>query len=178
MTNPPDDEELRIVPDKKPRPRLIEGGIRASEQPVSAEPAAEHSSSISLRRVAVTIGVVLALIALAAGIMYWKERQRYPVVVTIALPDTSEQGDPLAGKLGPLVPVKPDLLQVTAIALGEPRLTVVNGKQLAEGEWLVVTTSLGLASLRVISIQDGLVRFKHGGEMIDVRLQAAEKTPH
>jgi hypothetical protein len=45
---------------------------------------------------------------------------------------------------------------------------------LAEEDWLVVKTVKGEASVRVISIQDGFVRFKHGGNTIDARLQAAQ----
>jgi hypothetical protein len=55
-------------------------------------------------------------------------------------------------------------------------LTIVNGKRLAEGEWLVVTTPLGDASVRVIQIEDGVVRFRHGGETISAKLRAAQKT--
>jgi hypothetical protein len=56
-------------------------------------------------------------------------------------------------------------------------LTIVNGKRLAEQDWLVLKTPAGEASVRVISIQDGFVRFKHGGETIDARLQLANASP-
>jgi hypothetical protein len=68
------------------------------------------------------------------------------------------------------------MLHVSSIALGNPHLTIVNGKRLAEGEWLVVTTPLGEASVRIIQIEDGVVRFRHGGETISAKLQAAQKT--
>jgi hypothetical protein len=108
----------------------------------------------------------------AASVIYWIQSRQYPVVVAISPPDGRDK-DPL-GNRGTLVPVSPDLLHVTSIALGNPRLTIVNGKRLAEEDWLVVKTVKGEASARVISIQDGFVRFKHGGNTIDARLQAAQ----
>jgi hypothetical protein len=66
------------------------------------------------------------------------------------------------------------MLHVSSIALGNPRLTIVNGKRLAENDWLVVSTPLGDASVRVIQIEDGVVRFKHGEETIAAKLQAEE----
>lgn len=119
--------------------------------------------------------ILLGLAVFAAGAIYWLETRNYPVVVAISPPD-GRDNDPL-GKQGALVPVSPDLLHVTSIALGNPRLTIVNGKRLAEEDWLVVKTPVGEASVRVISIQDGLVRFKHGGETLDARLQVAQTKP-
>jgi hypothetical protein len=114
----------------------------------------------------------------AGGAVYWYQMRHFPVVVAISPPDGRDK-DPL-GKQGTLIPVNPELLHVTSIALGTPRLTIVNGKRLAEQDWLVVKTPNGEASVRVILIQDGLVRFKHGGETIDARLQlaAASPSPH
>ena len=97
---------------------------------------------------------------------------------TIGVPDANVAGDPLKNKKGPLVPVSPEMLHVSSIALGTPRLTIVNGKRLAEGDWLVITTPLGAASLRLTQIEDGFVRFRHGGETISAKLQIVEKTAH
>lgn len=121
--------------------------------------------------------MIVVTMLLAAGVAYWIELRRYPVVVTIGLPEKDSAKDPLAGRPGPLVPVSPDLVHVTSVAMGTPRLAIANGKQLEEGDWLVVNAPMGAASLRVISIQEGLVRFRHGGETIDVKLQAAALKP-
>jgi len=76
------------------------------------------------------------------------------------------------------VPVNPEMLHVSSIALGNPRLTIVNGKRLAEGDWLVLSTYLGAASVRCIQIDDGIVRFRHGGEMLSAKLHVVEKAGH
>lgn len=122
----------------------------------------------------VTLIILLGFAIFAAGAIYWYESRRLPVVVAITPPDGRDK-DPL-GKSGALVPISPDLLHVTSIALGNPRLTIVNGKRLAEEDWLVVKTPNGEGSVRVISIQDGFVRFKHGGNTIDAKLQLVPTT--
>lgn len=138
----------------------------------------ENPGSSTLGRVVVICGAItLALAVVVGGVAYWIEAHRYPVVVAIDLPDKESRKDPLAGRTGALVPISPDLLHVTSIAMGTSHLAIVNGKRLAEGDWLVVNAPLGAASLRVISIQDGLVRFRHGGETIDIKLQAATLKP-
>ena len=117
-----------------------------------------------------TLLVLLGFATFAAGAIYWYQTRHFPIVVAISppdRPDTDSLGKPVA-----LVPVSPELLHVTSIAMGNPRLTIVNGKRLAEQDWLVIKTPQGEASVRVISIMDGMVRFKHGGETSEARLQA------
>lgn len=121
------------------------------------------------------VGILFGLALFAAAAIYWFEMRHFPVVVAISPPDARDK-DPL-GNRGALVPVSPDLIHVTSIALGNPRLAIVNGKRLAEEDWLVIKTPAGEASVRVISIQDGLVRFKHGGNTIDAKLQLAQASP-
>ena len=174
MNSPPSGDEGMHVIERKRQPRLLQSAVTNPE--LQSIDAAKRATFSSARRIAVVAGIVLVLLILAAGVAYWIEWQRYPVVVTIGVPDTGTAGDPLAKRTGPLVPVVPDMLHVSSIALGNPHLTIVNGKRLAEGDWLVVATSLGDASVRVIQIEDGVVRFKHGGETISAKLQAAQKT--
>ena len=135
---------------------------------------AEESSTG--RRLLIVFMIFLGLGIFAAGIVYWVQARQFPVVVAITPPDKPTKPDPL-GNRGTLVPVSPDLLHVTSIALGSPRLTIVNGKRLAEEDWLVVKTPNGEASVRVLSIQDGLVKFKHGGETINAPLQLVQDKP-
>ena len=150
--------------------RIYSDSIQAEPQTASEVDAEESPSS---RNFLVTLLVLLGFATFAAGAIYWYQARHFPVVVAISPPDPIRDKDAL-GKPGVLVPVSPDLLHVTSIAMGNPRLTIVNGKRLAEEDWLVVKTAAGEASLRVISIQDGLVKFKHGGETLDARLQALQ----
>jgi hypothetical protein len=174
MSFPPSGDEGMQIIARKPQPRLLQSAVSSPEvQPTT--PPVEQRTFFSTARLALIGGIALVLILVAGGAIYWIQSERYPVVVTIGVPDRGASGDPLANRPGPLVPVKPEMLHVSSIALGNPRLAIVNGKRLAENDWLVVSTPLGAASVRVSQIEDGVVRFRHGGETISAKLQAAEK---
>jgi hypothetical protein len=164
---------MQVVPRSEPHSRRIYSESIQAEPQTSSEVDDEESRTTS--HLLTTLLVLLGLSIFAAGAIYWYQARHFPVVVAISPPDIRDK-DPL-GKPGVLVPVSLDLLHVTSIALGNPRLTIVNGKRLAEQDWLVLKTPAGEASVRVISIQDGFVRFKHGGETIDARLQLANASP-
>jgi hypothetical protein len=178
MSTPPsEDERLRLARQDGPRPRLLQSAVTNPELQVPSGAAVPPPASSRALRITLIVAVALFLIAAIGGILYWIQSRRYPVVVTIGVPEERAAANvPGSDKLQPLVPVRPEMLHVTSIALGEPRLTIVNGKRLGEGDWLVLNTPLGAASVRVISIEDGLVRFRHGGETIDVKLQSAQAT--
>ena len=98
--------------------------------------------------------------------------------MTIGVPEKPSPVDPETNIRQSLIPVTPDMLYVSAIALGKPNLAIVNGRELSEGDWLAVRTQLGNASIQLTQIEDGMVRFRHGGETITAKLQAgARKTP-
>lgn len=161
--------------ERKPQPRLLQSAVTNPELQVAPGATARRRPFSAAGRVAMIVGIIFAVIVFAGLMMYRMQSGKYPVVVTIGVPERDGSEDPLAYREGPLVPVKPEMLHVSSIALGNPRLTIVNGKRLAEGDWLVVQTPLGAASVRVIQIEDGVVRFRHGGETISAKLQAAEK---
>ena len=172
QTPNPDDEGLRTVQRSEPLSRRIfSESLQADPQTNEMDDEESQSSSHLL----VTLLVLLGFAIFAAGAIYWYQMRHFPVVVAISPPDVHDKD--ATGRPGALIPVSPDLLHVTSIAMGNPRLTIVNGKRLAEEDWLVIKTAAGEASLRVISIQDGLVKFKHGGETIDARLQATNSPP-
>ena len=169
----PDDEGMHVVQRSEPSGKIIYSDSLTADEQTSSEAVEEESSSG--KRLLTLLAIVLGLAIFAAGTIYWIQARHFPVVVAISPPDGRDK-DPL-GKQGALIPLSPDLIHVTSIALGTPRLTIVNGKRLAEEDWLVLKTPQGEASVRVISIQDGFVRFKHGGETIDARLQMMQATP-
>ena len=172
-TPTPEDEGLQVVHRSEPQSKVIYSDSLTADEQTSSEVLDEESSAG--RRLLVLLLILLGLAVSVAGTIYWIQARHFPVVVAISPPDIRDR-DP-TGKQGALIPLSPDLLHVTSIALGDPRLTIVNGKRLAEEDWLVVKTPQGEASVRVISIQDGLVRFKHGGNTIDARLQVAQTMP-
>ena len=162
-----------MVQRTEPHSRVIHSdSIQADPQTVSE---IGEEDSAPTKHLLVTLLVLLGLAIFAAGGIYWYQTRHFPVVVAISPPDERDN-DPI-GKQATLIPLSPDLIHVTSIALGNPPLSIVNGKRLAEQDWLVIKTPQGEASVRVVSIMDGMVRFKHGGETIDARLQPIVPSP-
>lgn len=71
------------------------------------------------------------------------------------------------------VRIPPDLIRVTAIALGHPRIAIINGKELTEGESVKVRVPNGdiEVSLRVVKIRDGAIELTDGTQIVTSRLQ-------
>ena len=72
----------------------------------------------------------------------------------------------------PVVKIDPAALNVTAISLGQPRLAIVNGRQLGEGDEVLTDA----ARLRIVKISDGEVEFSSGAQVVLARL-APPKPP-
>lgn len=66
-------------------------------------------------------------------------------------------------------------IQVSAIALGEPRLAIVNGKQVTEGESITITTpdQSTTVRLRIVRIADGRIDLSDGTQVITARLETS-----
>jgi hypothetical protein len=176
----PDDEGLHIAPRSEPADHIIYSAITPLEERPVEPPKEEEEPPhfFTFGRIMLFTGIIFALMLIAFGIIYRMESRQFPVVVTIAVPEKKVQPEDVqADKPAPLVPVNPDMLHVTSIAMGETPLTIVNGKRLAEGDGLAIATPLGTATVRVEQIQDGLVRFRHGGETIDVKMQSLQVVP-
>jgi hypothetical protein len=174
----PKDEGLHVVPENH-QDRIIYSAVTPIEsRPIDAPDEEEPPHFFTFGRIMLFIGIVFALMLLAFGIIYRMESRRFPVVVTVGMPEQKAQPEDVpVDKTKSLVPVSPDMLHVTSIALGETPLTIVNGKRLGEGDALAIATPLGTATVRVTLIQDGLVRFRHGGETIDIKMEALHSIP-
>lgn len=188
MTTPSEDEGLKIVRPEKPQPRLLQTAVSKAEPETLAQAIAPPRGR---RRTFIAI-FLLFTILFVFGFVYlvqWKQPQRAaaiqidlpespPVTIPIpagsAIPIPATSAGTIAVAAAPTAPgvVTAEMLHVTSIALGDLRLAVVNGKRLAEGESLLVATPAGVATLRVTSIEDGVVHFDYGGQLIDAKLGA------
>lgn len=182
-TPPSGDDDLHIVQREKPPPHLLQSAApETAEEDPGHVMLGEPSRLSSVSRPTFVGGMLLVILAFSVGFMYLLEHRWPARAGTAPQPDTSSALAPdsvaLAAKPG-LIPLHPDMLRVTAIALGNPRLAIVNGKRVAEGESLVVATSAGPTGVRVEKIEDGFVRFAHDGELIEAKLveTAARKSP-
>ena len=70
----------------------------------------------------------------------------------------------------PGVKISPDMVHVTAISLGQTRLAIINGKQLAEGNELAVPAT----RLRIVKISDGQVELSNGAQVIKASLETSK----
>jgi hypothetical protein len=70
----------------------------------------------------------------------------------------------------PAVKITPDMIHVTAISLGQTKLAIINGKQLAEGNELAVPA----ARLRIVKISDGQVELSNGSQVIKASLETSK----
>jgi hypothetical protein len=173
IVNSPDNPELRMAPNEKPRPRLLS---TAASSPVSLAPpelAPQRRRSVFVTLWLVFVAAAIAG-AIAAGADHFFGHEDSAKSPPISVLKPIRQALPTPPK--PPLDVPESALHVTAIVLGAPPLAIVNGKQLSEGDWLEVRMDAGVAALHVVKIEDGLVRFAYGGRVIDARFdQMAQK---
>jgi hypothetical protein len=66
----------------------------------------------------------------------------------------------------PVAKISSEGIKVTAISLGRPRLAIVNGKQLGEGDEVMASAT----RLRIVKISDGEIELSSGSQVIMARL--------
>jgi hypothetical protein len=72
-----------------------------------------------------------------------------------------------------VIQISADLIHVTAISLGHPRLATINGRTVAEGEYVTVHTPTAnvAVTLRILKIFDGRIELSNGPQLITARLE-------
>jgi len=78
-----------------------------------------------------------------------------------------------------VIQLSPDMVRVTAIALGHPRLAVINGKAVTEGDNVKLQASNSSVALilRVVKIGDGSIEFSDGKQEFNAQL-TIPSSPH
>lgn len=169
--NNPEDPELRMAPNEKPRPRLL-GTAASSAAPLAPpEPAPRRRRSffLTLLLVFVAAAVTGAIVA-GADYLFGPELSAKSPPISVLKPLRRALPTPPS----PPLEVPETALHVTAIMLGAPPLAIVNGKQLSEGDWLEVRMDAGVTALHVVKIEDGFVRFAYSGHTVEARFESAE----
>ena len=108
-----------------------------------------------------------------------REAMEVPRIFTEAKHTALTKADGTSTPAPMVVQINSDLVHVTAIALGHPRLAVINGRAVAEGDWVTVHTPARAValSLRVVKIADGRIDLSDGTQMISAQLEVARRTP-
>ncbi|HYJ05602.1 MAG TPA: hypothetical protein VEX43_10740 [Chthoniobacterales bacterium] len=161
---------MRIIWKSSPSPRLL--NTVASD--IAGKKAEPPTGKFSLKRAslfsgngrAIFVGIVVgAAIFAILGVTYTRHQSQKRQREAGARAEASS-----ASAL-----ILTNQIQVSAISLGEPRLAIVNGKQVTEGESITITTpdQLTTVRLQVVKIADGRIDLSDGTQVITVRLETS-----
>lgn len=139
----------------------------------------------------VAIFIGLAAAVLIVGGATWLHERRVaaeraaamtPVLRAASTGSVSSTEGPLATPAPIMVQITADDIRLSAISLGHPRLAVINGQQVSEGDFVTVHTPTVRVEvkLKVVKIADGEIHLSDGSQMMVVRLsvpQENSKTP-
>lgn len=165
---------MRILWKSSPSPRLL-NTVVPEVAPNKADPptgrfSLKGSSLFFGSGTAIFAGIVVgAAILSILGLTYTRyqaqKRQKEAVAKVVTTPDTSA--------------LAANQIQVSAISLGDPRLAIVNGKQVTEGDSITILSPGQSAPVRlqVVKIADGVVNLSDGTHVITVRLEIS-RTPN
>ena len=167
-----EDTAMRIIWKSSPSPRLLNtvasDVARNKAEPPTGKFSLKRASLFSGNGRAIFVGIVVgAAIFAILGVTYTRhqsqKRQR----------DAGARAG--AEAAGPSALILTNQIQVSAISLGEPRLAIVNGKQVTEGESITVTTpdQLTTVRLRIVRIADGRIDLSDGTQVITARLETS-----
>ena len=179
-----------LVPNKFEQPRLLTtAALEVPKTSSAADPKSKYklkgASLFSGNGRAIFIGILLGGLVISGGGFVFSRHQarqgdlddtrRFLSVRTrtvTAAHDVSAPPEPL------VVQISPELVRVTAIALGHPRLALINGQEVTEGDTVTVrppNTSVTVA-LRVVRIAEGAIDLTDGSQTVRARLRIPEIT--
>ena len=176
---------MRIIPNTAPQPRLT----NSVEAPVAKASEDESAGSkVRLKRTglftgngrAIWVGLAIGAVLLPSlGFLATRHpstRIEPPAAVKLVPVETdavSSAARPTESPNAHSMQVTEELLRVTAISLGHPRLAVINGKEVAEGDFLTVQSPTARSvsvQLRVLKIGDGRIDLTDGTQVIRTHL--------
>jgi hypothetical protein len=180
---------VELIPSKMPDKRVI-----TSLDPAPTESAdADEESPFTLKGSevfsgnprAMFTGIILgALLISAGGVAYVKHERKTRLDMQVPRSFTPAKNKTITAPPGDTAPAPVvvdirDSIHVSAIALGHPRLAVINGRAVAEGDWLTVHTPTRAVTvkLRVLKIADGAIDLTDGTQTIRAQLDIPSLTP-
>ena len=176
---------MQLIPNVKPAPRLLNSAAAEIKARTSAAnvKASKHrlkrSGTFGGNGRAIFIGLLLgALVVAAAGYLrstdlagetHLASVRKFFAVRTSSVLVPTERTDKGAALR---VQIDPSMLRVTAIALGHPRLAIINGKEVTEGDSITLNSPDGGISvtMRIVNIVEGRIELTDGTEIITAPL--------
>ena len=182
---------MHVIPNKMTAPRLLSSVVPEIRE---TAPGDEPSSAFVLKGVGLFCGNGRAIfVGILAGILLisiagWIFSRHNPVDREAAAVRKLMHATTHSVSASPhstvtpapiIVQISSDSLRVSAIALGHPRLAVINGKQVAEGDTVRLHTPMRsvAVTLRVVRIADGRIDLSDGMHVFTARLTVPSLTP-
>ena len=174
---------MRLLPNQIPPERLLnsmEAQESTSTEAASDSPFVLKGAGVMSGNARwVFIGAILgALLFSIGGIILNRQigkegdRSHFPTFIKARTQGLAESPGSTAPPAPIVVELSADMVRVSAIALGHPRLAVINGKTVTEGDSVTLqapNASIALI-LRVVKIGDGAINLSDGKRMFSARL--------
>jgi hypothetical protein len=174
-------------PARPTNPRLLDSAV-VQEAPTLPETTPVWQGESVGRRILRLLVRIVILSLVASVFVYWllnrgsvsEEVASIRRLVVAGTRMLSKGNHPPTAPSNIVVQLSSDQIQVTAIALGHPKLAVINGKQVAEGDTVTVhTPSRSVAvTLRVLDISDREVKLSDGTQVLTAHLSVPENGPN
>jgi hypothetical protein len=171
---------MRVVPHDTQAPELLKTAVELPQRPPQEDPAGPDlttGSNFSGKDRAMFAAILLGAILLCClTFTHW--RQRNPVHAARQDPRVPSVSTPVSTPIvaaEPNLKISADLIHVSAISLGDPRLAIINGRLVGEGEKIILHPAGAPAtvSLRLRKISDGEIELSDGAQVIKARLELA-----
>lgn len=176
-------DRMRVLPNTRPSPRLLTTVVPehrpAPETPDSIGPSfrLRGASIFGGNGLAIFIGSLVGVAGITAlAFTFRSQNQMKPPrplqLITRTLHTFSASREAIVPPAPISVRITRDMVQVTAIALGHPRLAVINGHQVAEGDSFTIHVDPAsvVVRLRVLKIEDGRIDVTDGKQTISLGL--------
>ena len=183
---------MDIVRSVQPAPRLLntvvpdlraKGGL-AEEEDVKSD--LEGARLFAGNGLAIFVGLVVGVLVLSTlGWLYGRHEQTKreallatPIMLPVATDRISSSSHSAATPAPIVVQIAAEHIHVTSISLGHPRLAVINGQQVGEGDFVEVhaPTVVVTVKLRVLKIADGRIDLSDGTQVISTHLALPTKS--
>ena len=182
---------MRVISQTSPTPRLLHSVVpevrESKAERVGGRFRLKGASLFTGNGRAIFLGIVLGAAVLSAiGIFYtryqaarWSEEARRKFMA-VATQSISSPVHPGATPAPIIVKISAEALHVTAISMGHPRLAIINGQQVSEGDRFTIhTPAASIAiTLRVLKISDGRIDLSDGTQVITARLEIPSAPHH
>jgi hypothetical protein len=187
---------MHLIPSKMPEPKLISSVLPEAEEKTSLSEGAEWPFALGGSRPfaghgrAILVGIAAGAVVISiAGTIFHRqhhlkaEEVAAPKVLSVVTRKVLGSSHSEATPVPMIVQIDTDVLHISAIVLGHPRLAVINGRTVAEGDTIVVHTPARAVAvtLRVLKISERQVKLSDGTQVIMARLNipspAAAKRP-